>query len=81
MIALPTVGAAMNPIEATMPMTKATRLREPMTREPMTRVPMTREPMTRVPVFKELHAQQLDNFGSVTMSKDLKLKVANESGC
>jgi len=56
MIALPTVGAAMNPIEATMPMTKATRLREPMTREPMTRVPMTREPMTRVPVFKEMHA-------------------------
>ena len=51
MIALPTVGAARNPIEATMPMTKATRLREPMTR-----VPMTREPMTRVPVFKEMHA-------------------------
>ena len=71
----------MNPIEATMPMTKATRLREPMTREPMTRVPMTREPMTRVPVFKELHAQQLDNFGRVIMSKDLKLKVANKSGC
>ena len=46
MIALPTVGAAMNPIEATMPMTKATRLREPM----------KREPMTRVPVFKEMHA-------------------------
>ena len=66
----------MNPIEATMPMTKATRLREPMTR-----VPMTREPMTRVPVFKELHAQQLDNFGRVIMSKDLKLKVANKSGC
>ena len=61
----------MNPIEATMPMTKATRLREPM----------TREPMTRVPVFKELHAQQLDNFGRVIMSKDLKLKVANKSGC
>ena len=50
-VALLTVGAAMNPIEATMPMTKATRLREPMTR-----VPMTREPITRVPVFKEMHA-------------------------
>ena len=56
----------MNPIEATMPMTEATRLREPM---------------TRVPVFKELHAQQLDNFGRVIMSKDLKLKVAKKSGC
>ena len=56
MIALPTVGAAMNPIEATMPTTKATRLRVPMTRVPMTREPMTREPMTRVPVFKEMHA-------------------------
>ena len=65
-VALLTVGAAMNPIEATMPMTEATRLREPM---------------TRVPVFKELHAQQLDNFGRVIMSKDLKLKVANKSGC
>ena len=66
MIAHPTVDVAMNPIEVIMPMTEATRLREPM---------------TRVPVFKELHAQQLDNFGRVIMSKDLKLKVANESGC
>ena len=56
----------MHTIEAMMPMTQVTRLREPM---------------TRVPVFKELHAQQLDNFGRVIMSKDLKLKVANESGC
>ena len=56
----------MHTIEAMMRKTQATRLREPM---------------TRVPVFKELHAQQLDNFGRVIMSKDLKLKVANKSGC
>ena len=48
-IALLTVGAAMNPIEVRMPMTEATRLREPM---------------TRVPVFKEVHPQKFESFGS-----------------
>ena len=39
----------MNPIEVRMPMTEATRLREPM---------------TRVPVFKEVHPQKFESFGS-----------------
>jgi len=43
---------AMVPIEAMMQMTKATRLRAPM---------------IRVPVFKEMHAQQFDSFGRLTM--------------
>ena len=42
----------MNPIEATMPMTEATRLREPM---------------TRVPVFKEAHPPKLASFSSFGM--------------
>ena len=43
---------AMVPIEARMQMTQATRLSLPM---------------IRVPVFKEMHAQQFDSFGRLTM--------------
>ena len=43
---------AMVPIEAMMKMTQAFR---------------SRTPMIRVPVFKEMHAQQFDSFGRLTM--------------
>ena len=48
----PAFDPAMAPIEAMMKMTQATRLRAPM---------------IRVPVFKEMHAQQFDSFGRLTM--------------
>ena len=47
-----TVDPAMNPMDARMPMTEATRLREPM---------------IRVPVFNEAHAQQFGSFGKATI--------------
>ena len=47
-----TSDPAMKPIEARMPMTEATRLREPM---------------IRVPVFREAHAQQFGSFGRATI--------------
>ena len=51
MVAL-TSDPAMKPMEARMPMTEATRLREPM---------------MRVPVFREAHAQQFGSFGRATI--------------
>ena len=53
MVAL-TSDPAMQPIamETRMPMTEATRLREPM---------------MRVPVFREAHAQQFGSFGRATI--------------
>ena len=51
MVAL-TSDPAMQPMETRMPMTEATRLREPM---------------IRVPVFREAHAQQFGSFGRATI--------------
>ena len=46
----------MQPMETRMPMTEATRLREPM---------------MRVPVFREAHAQQFGSFGRATILKNI----------